>query len=292
VGGAPGSTALNVYGSGTITGGLNLGSATGALTGWLRASGDIVLIGNNQNVYVGQKDVSDNSNLYFKSETADANFNIIATGTGAAKRGTIYAIYGNGWTSNYIRMYHDGTNGNVYAGTGGVVVSNKLGVGGTPDVDAQLKVTGDVTMTGSIKGSTALAVRAYRNAVYTNTSGTMTVLWDAESFDNASMHSTASNTDRLIAPVAGIYEIKSQICWDSSSGTGSSRGIYIKLGGSTTIAVDYQNGVTQYVCSTAATIYQMAANEYVIVQATQGSGSDVPFFVGAGMMWASMVRLP
>lgn len=44
------------------------------------------------------------------------------------------------------------------------------------------------------------------------------LLWDTEDWDNpGTMHSTSSNTSRLIAPDAGKYRFRLQTGWDGNA---------------------------------------------------------------------------
>lgn len=62
------------------------------------------------------------------------------------------------------------------------------------------------------------SVCAYHNAAQTIANATDTYLvFNSERWDNASMHSTSSNTGRLVAPVAGKYLVTARILWAASN---------------------------------------------------------------------------
>lgn len=126
------------------------------------------------------------------------------------------------------------------------------------------------------------------NQTIPNNSATI-VTWNGEMLDNAATHSVSTNTSRIVAPVAGWYEIHVMVGW-AANGTGE-RSISILVNGTgTSIAADDRIsaaalfGTTQ----TAMAINHMAANDYIEVSSYQNSGGGLDI-IGAGSGFMSMV---
>jgi len=97
--------------------------------------------------------------------------------------------------------------------------------------------------------------------------------FNSERFDNDSIHSTSSNTDRLTAPSAGVYLIQAHVRF-ASNATGT-RALRLQVNGSTLIALRSQAAVAAGYGQTEleiSTTYKLAANDYVRVSAFQDSG--------------------
>lgn len=109
----------------------------------------------------------------------------------------------------------------------------------------------------------------YRNAALSQ-SGTsaLTMLWDSESWqDNVAanaMHSTSTNTDRLIAPVTGKYAIKFSVEY-SSNASAPYLTLKIQLNGSSTgIRWETREGVASQTNQISiSTEYKLNASDYV-----------------------------
>jgi hypothetical protein len=137
------------------------------------------------------------------------------------------------------------------------------------------------TVLGVINGgsgvATTNAVHVFNSAdeAITNNSETA-VTFDSELHDSNSMHSTASNTDRLVAPIAGVYQICAAISW-ASNATGL-RYAYFQLNGTTytTLAKKDQNGgggIDDYMSWCGQ--YSLAANDFVKLVVFQNSGGSL-----------------
>jgi hypothetical protein len=61
----------------------------------------------------------------------------------------------------------------------------------------------------------ASVTRSSNRTVPNNTS--VKLEFDAEFFDTADLHSNTTNTTRLVAPVAGIYQVSANVTWSASS---------------------------------------------------------------------------
>jgi hypothetical protein len=152
--------------------------------------------------------------------------------------------------------------------------------------------TGDIKASGSIRASTALGARVYNDADITLTTGTLTALtFNQERFDSDTIHSTSSNTSRLTATTAGVYVITGTARF-ATNATGNRR-VLIRLNGATYIAEQTQAAVSGLQTTlTVATIYTLAATDYVELVALQSSGGDLAVTVSANISPEfSMVRV-
>lgn len=139
---------------------------------------------------------------------------------------------------------------------------------------SELLVNGALKV-GGISLTSPPSVRATMSAVQAVADLTQTViLFDTEDYDNAGMHSTASNTGRLTAPVAGIYAIKCHLAF-AASATGF-RDIRFRLNGTTEFAWEARSaaGSGNTVLSLACDI-KLAATDYVEVRAYHSQGASV-----------------
>lgn len=128
----------------------------------------------------------------------------------------------------------------------------------------------------ALVASTGIAARAYNSGALTISNNSLTWLTFSSTRDNSTdgMHSTSSNTGRLTAPVAGWYLITAAIRW-ASNATGV-RQLYLRANGSTYIDTVNQDAVgTTNTRQTIATLYYLAANEYVEAAVYQNSGGNL-----------------
>ncbi len=119
------------------------------------------------------------------------------------------------------------------------------------------------------------AVRAYNSGSIAITTATTTALtFDSEIFDTDTMHSTTTNTGRLTAKTAGMYQISACASFDQNS-TGA-RFVGVKLNGTTIIAVNLvpaSNSDQNHMA--VSTLYQLALNDYVECVVYQSSGGNL-----------------
>ena len=166
--------------------------------------------------------------------------------------------------------------GIVSIATGGVIVNGGLNVGadhGAPD--------GDLRLSGSISKSTAIAARVYNSSGQTIGNASWTALtFNSERFDNAGLHSTSSNTSRLVAPVAGDYVITGVVRWNNND-TGL-RGIAVRLNGTTFISESLVYTSSVHTSNTAG-IYHLAENDYVELMVYQSSGGNLNTIVSGNI---------
>jgi len=155
---------------------------------------------------------------------------------------------------------------------GGLYVGS---TGTNPDTD-------DVYMDGSIMKSTALGARVYNNAAITIGDSSWTALtFNSERFDNDTIHSTVSNTSRLTATTAGVYQITGHLEFEGND-TGR-RAARITLGGATVLALERDLAPAAAInCElNITTLYELAATNYVELEVYQNSGGDLDVEVSA-----------
>ncbi len=147
---------------------------------------------------------------------------------------------------------------------------------------AQVNLTNGVTGTLPVaNGGTGIAAEP-RVQVTNSTSqaGVVTSTWtsitfDTEIYDTDTMHSTSSNTSRLTATTAGLYQITGVISWDSD--TTNERRVRVLANGATIVAGAIDTRPTAGVAVLYHPVHgqiHLAASGYVELQVWQNSGSD------------------
>lgn len=138
------------------------------------------------------------------------------------------------------------------------------------------------------------ACRVYNDAAISIPDNTVTLLtFNQERYDTANIHSTASNTGRLTAPITGIYDIFGHIAYAANS-TGT-REILIRLNGATYIAVHDETGPSATLThqQSISTHWLLNAGDYVELIAYQNSGGSLnvtstsAYTPEFGMTWIS-----
>lgn len=137
-------------------------------------------------------------------------------------------------------------------------------------------------------------VRAFNSANIAVGSASWTSLtFDSEAFDNATMHSTSSNTSRLTSTVSGIYLVGATVHF-AANATGT-RQLRLYQNGATVVA---RNATSSTLSGSVVTVLEITAlvnlpsGNYVEVQAYQDSGGslNVAFESGASpVFWATLV---
>lgn len=126
----------------------------------------------------------------------------------------------------------------------------------------------DYIETGLVAAADKPYVKVYRTAAQSLPNGAWTtMLWDGETTDLSGMHDAASNTNRLVAPSAGMYVAVLAAYLSGSTGAGL-RGIQILLN-STTVnsgllgqaTWSALNGITNAIPAFA--MAQLAAGDWV-----------------------------
>lgn len=143
-----------------------------------------------------------------------------------------------------------------------------------------LVVTGPAHITGALLVGGILTAAGYTARAYRSTNQTIgdssvtTLTFDSERWDTGALHDTGSNTDRLVAPVAGKYLITAHIQW-ASNATGE-RQIRIVDSSANVMAAASQPPVSGNVTRMSiATVVDLTAADYVTVAVFQSSGGNL-----------------
>jgi hypothetical protein len=100
--------------------------------------------------------------------------------------------------------------------------------------------------------------------------------FNTEDFDTDTMHSTASNTNRITVNTAGIYLIIGSAEWATiAAGRRITR---LRVNGATEIATGETGsaaGGSEFPCTTVATLYKMEKADWVEVRVFQSRGGDL-----------------
>ena len=133
------------------------------------------------------------------------------------------------------------------------------------------------------------SVAVYASALLGIPNATPTIItFNTESYDTDSMHSTVSNTGRLVAPVAGKYRIAGRVVLTANA-TGT-RILDLRLNGTTQIDQDADGAPT---AATGCYLhvdrdYLMAASDYVEMLITQTGGGTLNTASGISNMHFEM----
>jgi hypothetical protein len=108
-----------------------------------------------------------------------------------------------------------------------------------------------------------------------STASVTSLTFDTNEFDTAGIHSTTTNTDRLTAPIAGIYQVNLSARWQPNA-TGS-RFLAISKNGGGYFASNWipATPATDDTDESVSTLIQLAAGEYVDAFAYQTSGATL-----------------
>jgi hypothetical protein len=123
----------------------------------------------------------------------------------------------------------------------------------------------------------AIACRVYNDAdfVHNSTGNWLAVTFNSERSDPYAMHSTSSNTSRITVPISGWYLVTGHIRF-AANATGY-RQAAIRYGGSNYLALQADNnpdGANTTIMS-LATLYYLAASDYIELVAFQDSGGNL-----------------
>jgi hypothetical protein len=135
--------------------------------------------------------------------------------------------------------------------------------------------------------NTFLAVKALRTTDQSIPKNSFTTIFlsSSEDFDSANMHSLAVNTDRLTAPVDGIYEVTGQVNWEDS--TRGIRKLKVLKNGTDEVTDDYRNALVDGigVRQTATGLVYLRAGEYVIIKVWQSDANNLDAQAKFMMHW-------
>jgi hypothetical protein len=133
---------------------------------------------------------------------------------------------------------------------------------------------------GVVNGGSGVAttnsVCAYNSADISIANNSETVLtFDSERWDTNSLHSTASNTSRLTAPIDGVYAISVNLEFDTNN-TGN-RYFVVKLNGATYLAAPAINATGGGLNTGMSFVrqYKLTAGDYIEVYVFQNSGGSL-----------------
>jgi hypothetical protein len=147
----------------------------------------------------------------------------------------------------------------------------------TDNVSSFSAARGAVIESGIHEVSLAPAVRVFHNANQSINHNTFTILaFNSERFDTAAgaaatHHDTVTNNSRLTCLYAGKYLITAHVGWDVSAV--GVRIVRILLNGLTEIARNRTTAADNVTTHSVTTLYDLAVNDYVVVEVYQDRGS-------------------
>lgn len=190
--------------------------------------------------------------------------------------------------ANYPTSYDNLSEGHV---TGGVIqaATDNLHADAINAIEEELGLdpSGPLTTVAEALQSPP-QVRVTKSAVQSLTNNTTTTItWNTESYDSHGLHDNAANTDRLTAPILGLYLVvfKAQF---ALAAAGTRRHANVLTGGGDTIASQQVFSTANTMAITATGPTRLAAGEYVYAQALQESGGNLDLTASSTF---SMVRL-
>lgn len=161
---------------------------------------------------------------------------------------------------------------------------------------AKMAPGADSIQNGSItplKFATLPAAKVYKSTVTTLANGSeSTLTFDSERFDNANLHDTSVNTDRLVSPTTGLYLITCSIETNAAPLTGVLRIAFYKNG--TVNALARSSMAPNAVSHTLSTYARLVTGDYVIARVLNTTGASVNILAGTaaaeaandfGMVW-------
>lgn len=160
------------------------------------------------------------------------------------------SVKGNGTQTSFIAEYKKSDNTSL------VSIDNS----------GNIIVAGTSTLTGNVIGGTTNAIEVSNSAVFNIGTALTSLTWDTNAVGDATMHSTVSNTSRLVAPRTGRYQVD---CW---IGTGAQSAgnfeIRFRKDGATDFGADRRaanTGSNNYISLSYSTV--LAAAGYAEVRA-------------------------
>jgi hypothetical protein len=123
-------------------------------------------------------------------------------------------------------------------------------------------------------------------------SAASTIAWNAQSYvGNSSMHSTASNPERLVPQTTGMYQVVCQVLFSSNAAL-TARNIAIddSSGGQIAIGRVSSNIDTPYATAIGFKRFD-ALGGYVTARVAIGGGSTVSISTGIGNTWFALTKL-
>ncbi len=129
------------------------------------------------------------------------------------------------------------------------------------------------------------------SAVLTTTSGGATpILFDTDIFDRWGMHSTSSQTDRLVVQVPGIYYVQANVEWAANTVGARGLTVYQRAAGGggkknlgTTQVSASQSLTTNISVSGASLVAE--TGEWFTAEAYQNSGGNLNISAATSNLW-------
>jgi hypothetical protein len=132
-----------------------------------------------------------------------------------------------------------------------------------------------------LAGPPACRVYNSANINVADSDATVKLTFDSERFDTDSMHSTSSNTGRIIFNTKGRYWVWGSVNWATANA--GRRVLTIKLNGTTSIASDtFAPNTANPYDQQVAGIYDFAKGDYIELFTYQDSGTDPLVINNAG----------
>jgi hypothetical protein len=194
-------------------------------------------------------------------------------------------ILGSSATSgDRLRLHRSSTNTYIDFGSGNLFVRPN---GSTNAIE----IVQSNSVTRILKPSTEYVGSASANAAQSITSATWTQInLQVDDFDYADMHSTTTNTPRVLITVPGVYHFSGQVPFDANSS--NSRAIRLAKYNTSapTTLIEYRNAAidagdsatTQLSLSVSALIL-CAANDFIALEAWHDRGSALSVSNGFGL---------
>lgn len=198
----------------------------------------------------------------------------------AQDRGMVLA-YSGGNAIAALEPVSAGTTGRAKAAPpGGWGTSGILGIARAADDGTNVRLDLFPRPARALRKPSASVYHSTGQVIANNTLTTLT--FDAERYDLDAMHSVASNTSRLVAVKAGLYEVKVHVAWPSNS-TGYRRLLLLANIASVAnyIAADSRNAASGIETDQVVTReWRFGAGDYVEAQVQQTSGGNLTIVGG------------
>lgn len=207
-------------------------------------------------------------------------------------------VLGSSATSgDRLRLHRSGSATYIDFGTGNFFIRSN----GTSNA---IEIVQSNSVTRILKPSQDYVGSASANAAQTLTSATWTQInLQVDDFDYADMHSTTTNTPRVLITVPGVYKFTGQVPFDAnSSNSRAIRLVRYNTSAPTTLIEYYQNGVDAGDSATSNVVLHIsglmlcAANDFVTLEAWHDRGSNLNvsngFGLGARLTWQLVRATP
>lgn len=143
---------------------------------------------------------------------------------------------------------------------------------------------GDMTWVSLASAAVAAAAVSTGSTSLPNATQTA-ILFDTDTFDTDSIHSTSSNTERFVAPTNGKYAFV--VKFQMHGGNSSNRYARIRMNGPAGSTYDYfrETSASPLITISLFAVVPMTAGEYLAAYAEQDSGSSVPVYEARGFFY-------